>query len=180
MTNNELNQRLIEQFSSLERLCNQIYDDIHGVTRYIDDMKNYDYRAKYVVPKWENSYKMLKEVRHKRNNLSHGNILFSEYYTEIDDINFINEFISSIYNQTDPLAAYRNAIAPKPQPKIDSLAQKTIKQILIFENIDEDTYKTKHNKQEKNNTNSIILRVVIGTIVIIVLYIYSAYILFTR
>ena len=99
-----LNLQLVEKFGELEKLCNEIYDDKHGVTLYIEDMKNSSPRARGLAPYWDYSLNKLKEVRHKRNCLSHGEVSFSTPYAEKEDIDFILEFKNRLINNSDPIA----------------------------------------------------------------------------
>jgi len=54
-----LNLQLVEKFGELEKLCNEIYDDKHGVTLYIEDMKNSSPRARGLAPYWDYSLNKL-------------------------------------------------------------------------------------------------------------------------
>ncbi len=105
-SNTELNTGLVESFSSLEQLCNQIYNENHGVTSYIEEMESLGYSASRNSIGFDMSLHKLKEVRHKRNSLSHGTP-FSSPLAESDDIEFINRFRSSILNQSDPISLHR-------------------------------------------------------------------------
>ena len=120
LTYTELNAALVEHFGDLERLCNQIYHEHHGVTNYIEDMKAKEYRGIRYVPGWENTFRRLKEVRHKRNQLSHGELSFSDPCATVEDINFLHYFRQNILNQTDPLSMLRkkSQAIRKTQPKI--------------------------------------------------------------
>ena len=104
MQHPELNAMLIEHFGDLERLCNQIYSDRHGVTRYIDDMKSTRCYNSAAMTGWQRTLDQLIAIRHKRNKLSHGEVSFSSAYATEDDIDFLITFRNSILNQTDPLA----------------------------------------------------------------------------
>lgn len=37
---NRLNYMLFEEFKRLDKLCGDLYQEQHGISRYIDDMKN--------------------------------------------------------------------------------------------------------------------------------------------
>ena len=103
----DTNYELIEKFGSLEKICNQIYGEKHGVTAYIDDMaKNNDFGEVYVRD-WSDFLQGLKEVRHKRNQLSHGDVPFSSDYAQKDDLKFIDDFHELILTQNDPLTILR-------------------------------------------------------------------------
>ncbi|MBO7254262.1 MAG: hypothetical protein J6V36_03060, partial [Clostridia bacterium] len=78
MTNKDLNLLLIEKFGELEQICNQTYDATHGVSVYIEKMDNSNYLDREEVTNWEFFFKKLKEIRHKRNKISHGEIAFTD------------------------------------------------------------------------------------------------------
>lgn len=118
----ELNTTLVERFGELEQLCNQIYNAHHGVTNYIDEMESLSFRGNVVVSDWDYYFKRLKEVRHKRNQLSHGKISFNDQWADEDDICFVINFKSIIMNQTDPLSLLYKKSQPKKTP---SIAQQT-------------------------------------------------------
>ena len=117
----KLNQELIEEFGRLEQLCNQIYGENHGVTSYIEDMDNLSVNARYKVVNWDYYHKRLKEVRHKRNMLSHGEVSFCENYAEPEDIEFGSDFYTLIMNSTDPISLHRKSTrSAAPAPKKSS------------------------------------------------------------
>jgi len=107
------NTRLIEEFSQLEKLCNDIYGDKHGVTIYIDEMKSVNLAGARQIVGWRNDLESLINVRHKRNQLSHGEVSFDEPYATQDDILFISNFKRRILKQTDPLAMLQRARSPQ-------------------------------------------------------------------
>ncbi len=104
----ELNSELIEKFGELEQLCNQIYDEPHGVTQYINQMDELESVGRAKVSSWDSIYRALKTVRHKRNQLSHGEVSFSESCAEQDDIDFIMAFRKKVLNCTDPISLALN------------------------------------------------------------------------
>ncbi len=105
MSNTELNAKLVEEFGNLERLCSQMYNEQHGVTCYIEEMKR-TFVGSSRIPNWEQDLRQLKDVRHKRNKLSHGEVSFSSFCTEPEDVEFITEFRLRVMNGDDPLAQY--------------------------------------------------------------------------
>ncbi len=102
----ELNARLVEEFGKLERLCSQIYSEKHGVTCYIEDMEH-TYNDSIHIANWKRDLRRLKEIRHKRNNLSHGEVPFSAPCADQDDIDFVTNFRDRILNSSDSLSQYR-------------------------------------------------------------------------
>ncbi len=113
----KLNTALVESFGELEKLCNQIYGSHHGVTNYIDDMNSLSDSGKANVQNWDYCLKRLKNVRYKRNRLSHGDVSFDDPCAEKDDINFLINLKNSILQQTDPLALYRKTKSAPPKLK---------------------------------------------------------------
>lgn len=115
-TYTELNTQLVEEFGNLERLCNQIYDGQHGVTSYINDMENLSSTASYKIPDWNYDLRSLKDIRHKRNCLSHGEVSFSELLADSNDVNYAATFRKRILSQTDPLALYNQKMNQPHRP----------------------------------------------------------------
>ena len=109
----ENNTKLIEQFSQLEKLCNDIYGDKHGVTLYIDEMKRKNVAGARYVSGWRSDLEALLDARHKRNRLSHGEVSFDTPYASEDDILFLASFRRRVLKQTDPLAMLNRAKSPK-------------------------------------------------------------------
>ncbi len=81
-----------------------MYNSQHGVTNYIDEMNATYYTGRANVRDWDYKLRRLKDVRHKRNKLSHGEVSFNTPWAEAADIQFINDFKSSIFRGDDPLA----------------------------------------------------------------------------
>lgn len=107
----KINAEFVEKFGELEKLCGDIYSQKHGVSCYIDDMisKNGE---RYVL-NWEYHKKRLKDVRYKRNKLTHGEVGFSENFAQKEDIDFIQDFINLIFKREDPLSLYNKKVNKK-------------------------------------------------------------------
>lgn len=115
MDNTKLNAEFIEKFGELEKLCSDIYSQKHGVSCYIDDMASKS-GERYVF-NWDYYEKRLKDIRHKRNKLTHGEVAFSEDFANKEDISFITEFISLIFKSEDPISIYTKKINAKKRNK---------------------------------------------------------------
>lgn len=127
MSNQSLNTQLIEAFGNLEQVLSDIYGEKHGVTAYINHMASLGINNSECF----HVLNCLKEVRHKRNKLSHGEVSFSENYASKEDIEFIVDFKKSLFKQTDPISlaykqrktrsqkrnAVKNAYTAPPAPK---------------------------------------------------------------
>lgn len=128
-------KEFIDEYKHLEKLCNEIYAEQHGVTLYINEMEQKSSFSTNGIPNWDADLEYLKRVRHIRNNLVHE----SDYdidYTE-SDISFIKDFYQRILNQQDPLALLRKQAAKDTRP-----TQKPMEPELAVE--------TKHQPQESN------------------------------
>ena len=123
LSSTELNTELVECFGELEKLCNQIFHSHHGVTAYIDEMESVALSGHTTHPNWQYTFKKLKSVRHKRNQLSHGEVSFHEPYAEVEDICFVNDFRTQILDCTDPLSMLRKQKSARLEPK-PTMAQK--------------------------------------------------------
>ena len=98
------NYTFLEEYKSLEKLCNEIYDAKNGVTCYINEMnERYDSIAAS-IPGWKDDYYTLKRLRHIRNQLTHEvGTLETEMCTP-NDIEYLVTFKQRILSRTDPLA----------------------------------------------------------------------------
>ena len=113
MSYQKLNVALMESFGALEQLCNQLYKDHHGVSRYIEKMEELEDKGSRYVDDWYTCYRHLKQIRYKRNKLSHGEVPFDSPFVEKEDVLFARDFRESILNATDPLARLRKATEAK-------------------------------------------------------------------
>ena len=118
MTHMEQNMALVEAFGQLEQLCNQIYKDKHGVTAYIDEMTAKQLQGRFVVSHWNAALNRLKELRHKRNKLSHGEVNFQTPYATNMDVQFLLAFRQLILKRADPLAQLHQAENSKKHPPV--------------------------------------------------------------
>ncbi len=93
----------IREFKKLEQTCNNLFDCDHGVTTYIDYMKEVPYDVSSDIPGWDKAFRSLKRVRRIRNSLVHDTD--DVYYNE-SDIEFISNFRKKIEQGNDPLSIY--------------------------------------------------------------------------
>lgn len=125
----KINAEFVEKFGELEKLCSDIYSQKHGVSCYIDDMLSKS-GERYVF-NWDYYEKRLKDIRYKRNKLTHGEVGFSENFAQKEDITFISDFIRLIFKSEDPISIYTkkiNAQRPtkteKSAPRVEQIPQK--------------------------------------------------------
>lgn len=98
----------LNSYKQLEKLCNEIYGDNHGISIYIDEMSKYTSASRY-VSNWDNDLKKLKHYRWIRNQLVHEPNCTEENMCEYGDSQWLDIFHSRIMSGNDPLALYRKA-----------------------------------------------------------------------
>ena len=103
----------IDSYKRLEKLCNEIYGDIHGVKAYIEEMNNTPLGARYVLG-WDEDLKRLKHYKWVRNQIWHDLNCTEENMCEYGDAQWLDNFRSRIMSANDPLAQYRKARKPQP------------------------------------------------------------------
>ena len=108
-----------EAFKQLEQLCQQIYNQPHGVTAYIDDMEATPPYTAQSIPGWKDDYYKLKHCRYIRNQLAHDTTSDANPLSTAEDLAFIQNFRDRVMNRQDPLAlAGAQRPQPQPQPQI--------------------------------------------------------------
>lgn len=99
----------IDSYKKLEKLCNEMYVDNHGISLYIDEMINTPLGSCY-VKSWNEDLKQLKHYRWVRNQIVHEPGCTEANMCSHGDIQWINNFYSRMMSISDPLALYRKAI----------------------------------------------------------------------
>ena len=95
----------IDSYKRLEKICNEMYGDNHGLSTYIDEMINNPSGSRYVHG-WDADLKQLKHCRWIRNKIVHEPGCTEENMCDTDDIQWLNDFYSRIMTSNDPLALY--------------------------------------------------------------------------
>lgn len=96
----------INSYKRLEQLCNDMFNDKHGISIYIDKMLNTS-NGYYYVDGWNEDLKRLKHYRWVRNKIVHEPDYTEEDLCEPNDEVWLNNFYNRILNQNDPLTLYR-------------------------------------------------------------------------
>ena len=149
----KLNAEFVEKFGELEKLCSDIYSQKHGVSCYIDDMLSKN--GERVVINWDYYEKRLKDIRYKRNKLTHGEVGFSENFAQKEDISFISDFINLIFKSEDPLSIYNKKMAK-------GSTKKTTEQPEIV-------YKYSQSQDANNSSASSVLTVTLVIVIICII-----------
>lgn len=115
----------LEAFKQLEQLCDQIYQEIHGVSLYITDMENTSFQIAQNIPSWSDDYHKLKRCRHIRNQLTHDVLTSPDPLSTADDLTFVQNFRQRIIDRKDPLALASTQSQPQ-QPNPRPTPQQTV------------------------------------------------------
>ena len=148
----------INSYKMLEKLCNDIYKNNHGISEYIDEMLDTP-RGSYLVYGWDDDLKQLKHYRWMRNKIAHEPDCSEENMCSPEDEEWLRRFYSRIINQTDPLAMYHKKIKLQPAAKSVENSQPIQSQY---------TYPAKYNRPNKTSN------FLIGFIVLIIAIIFAA------
>ncbi len=118
-----INQQFLEEYKRLDKLCQEVLGTEKGITAYIDEMKD---SVGGIIPGWAEDLKMLKELRHIRNMLSHDVGTFDQNVCDIDDVEWLEDFHSRIMNGKDPLALLAKTAKKEKAPttKVTKPAEK--------------------------------------------------------
>ena len=102
-----LNVEFFDEFKELDNLCIDLFGEEsgkRGVTLYIENMTKHAHRGEAKVEGWASDYKMLKDVRHARNQLAHSKSSFSDKLCTKEQLEFVRSFKSRVKRGTDPLS----------------------------------------------------------------------------
>lgn len=108
----ENDERLLDEFKRVDRICGDIFSCRHGISKYIGEMEQTPSCKRRGAPLWDEDYRNLKRVRWLRNQIVHE---MSAVNCEARDIEWLEEFHARILAQQDPLAAAAKAEGKPPQ-----------------------------------------------------------------
>ena len=101
-----------DEYKKLDKLCSEMYGkNSGGVTCYLNDMMTVPVMQRNRIPEWNQTYDRLRELRHIRNQMAHGEGSFEDYPCSEEDVLWLFEFRSKIMHISDPLAVYRRQTA---------------------------------------------------------------------
>lgn len=103
--------KFIEEYKKLNRLCGDIFGSNDGVNDYLRAMEKQSSSA-HSVAGWQKDYKMLKSLRHIRNQIAHDDTTANVFSTK-EDIDKVKDFYKRISTGKDPLALLRKTSVSK-------------------------------------------------------------------
>lgn len=118
----EMNDRFLEAYKQLDKICREMFNSDKGVTAYIDEMYEHTEGDRYVSD-WKAVLTRLKQYRHIRNSYAHEVGTTGYDICTVDDILWLNIFYQRILRRDDPLAIYYNIINSKHSNNISENRQ---------------------------------------------------------
>ena len=93
----------MDLYKSVDRFIKDAYSSEEGVSEYINQMEQNDYRGSRHVDTWNTDYNKLKRLRWIRNQLSHE-VGYDSDICEEADYDWLKEFYDRLYSAEDPMA----------------------------------------------------------------------------
>ena len=94
-----------DEYKKLDKLCSEMYGiNSGGVTCYLNDMMAVPVMQRNRIPEWNQTYDRLRELRHIRNQMAHGEGSFEDYPCSEEDVLWLFEFRSKIMHISGPRA----------------------------------------------------------------------------
>ena len=100
----DLNIDFMDLYKSVERFIRDAYSSTEGVSEYIRQMEQNDFKGKRYVDTWGADYDKLKRLRWIRNQLSHE-VGYDSDICEGADYDWLETFSQRLYSANDPLSA---------------------------------------------------------------------------
>lgn len=158
-----MDNKFLEAYIHLEKLCSEMYGEEHGITRYIEDMETGNSRVQSQIPAWTATYKKLKELRWKRNQYVHDGIVA---YDELD-IAWLRQFYQLIMEGKDPLSSRYKL--QKPVVHIE----KEVEYTCVV------NHQSKHKDDEKNENSDNLLSLLLAVgLAILILWVIGFVVIF--
>ncbi len=166
----QINIELFEAFKYLEKICNEIYGDKNGVTRYISDMEATSPYDADRIPHWKTDLNHLKSVRYIRNNIAHDGSFSVDACTE-EDVAFIKDFYDRIFNAEDPLALKRRL--KQNTPVKNTIQRNQIKPIVNNQVVQQTkepvTERTEYHPLKESMAKTVMLIILVSVVIILLI-----------
>ena len=119
--------QFLNQFKLLEKLCNEMYKDVHGVSLYIEECEYVASLLPGDQPQFAQFIHRLRHCRYIRNQLSHEITSDTVQISSPSDIEFLQNLYHMLAKQTDPLTDIKNTypIEELSQPQVNVVCQPT-------------------------------------------------------
>ena len=104
----DLNIDFMDLYKSVDRFIRDAYSSTEGVSEYIRQMEQYDFKGRRYVTTWGADYDKLKRLRWIRNQLSHE-VGYDSDICEDADYDWLETFSHRLYSTNDPLSVMNKA-----------------------------------------------------------------------
>lgn len=102
-----LDTELFNEFKRLDKLLKESRGTEHGVTDYIDEMKEIPLYESDSIPDWDQDLDLLWCCRHLRNQLAHDTVSEDYPLCDPEDVELLKSFYARVLQGDDPLARLR-------------------------------------------------------------------------
>ena len=99
----DLNIDFMDLYKSVDRFIRDAYSSAEGVSEYIRQMEQNDFKGRRYVATWGADYDKLKRLRWIRNQLSHE-VGYDSDICEESDYDWLDTFRGRLYSSNDPMA----------------------------------------------------------------------------
>lgn len=113
----ELNIEFLDLYKRVDRFIRDAYSSTEGVSEYIRQMEQNDFKGRRYVAIWGADYDMLKRLRWIRNQLSHE-VEYDSDICEEADYNWLEAFMDRLYSTDDPISAMNKAEESERQRRL--------------------------------------------------------------
>ena len=113
----DLNIDFMDLYKSVDRFIRDAYSSAEGVSEYIRQMEQNDFKGRRCVATWVADYNNLKHLRWIRNQLSHE-VGYDSDICEESDYEWLETFRGRLYSANDPMAIINKAEEAEQQRRL--------------------------------------------------------------
>ena len=113
----DLNIDFMDLYKCVDKFIRDAYGSAEGVSEYIRQMEQNDYKGSRYVSTWGTDYDMLKHLRWIRNQLSHE-VGYDSDICEESDYDWLDSFRGRLYSANDPMAIMNKAEEAERQRRL--------------------------------------------------------------
>ncbi len=114
----DLNIDFLDLYKSVDRFIRDAYSSTEGVSEYLRQMEQLDYKGRRYVTTWNEDYSKLKKLRWIRNQLSHE-VGYDSDIGDNGDYDWLEEFSSRLYSAEDPISEMNQAEESERQMRLE-------------------------------------------------------------